>query len=115
MGNGLKKQIWTDFQTRFRIKQIGEYYGATEGNAGMINIDGKVGAVGFLSQIFAGSSLTYLVRVQPETGELLRGADGLAIECGPGEPGTLVAKITSKLDTFSYILVMLRTTNILDN
>lgn len=32
-GNGLRPQIWRDFQTRFNIERIGEFYGATEGNA----------------------------------------------------------------------------------
>lgn len=32
-GNGLRPQIWKQFQDRFGIKQISEFYGATEGNA----------------------------------------------------------------------------------
>jgi solute carrier family 27 fatty acid transporter 1/4 len=32
-GNGLRPQIWEKFVTRFGIKQIGEFYGATEGNS----------------------------------------------------------------------------------
>ena len=32
-GNGLRASIWSDFVTRFNIKQIGELYGSTEGNA----------------------------------------------------------------------------------
>lgn len=32
-GNGLRAKIWHDFASRFNIKQIGEFYGATEGNA----------------------------------------------------------------------------------
>lgn len=32
-GNGLRQEIWRDFKTRFNIKQIGEVYGSTEGNA----------------------------------------------------------------------------------
>jgi solute carrier family 27 fatty acid transporter 1/4 len=31
-GNGLKPEIWTIFQDRFGVKQMGEFYGATEGN-----------------------------------------------------------------------------------
>ena len=31
-GNGLKPEIWTKFQNRFGVKQMGEFYGATEGN-----------------------------------------------------------------------------------
>lgn len=32
-GNGLRQEIWSDFKNRFNIKQIGEVYGSTEGNA----------------------------------------------------------------------------------
>ncbi len=32
-GNGLRPQIWVKFQQRFGIGRIGEFYGATEGNA----------------------------------------------------------------------------------
>ena len=31
-GNGLQKGIWEDFQKRFGVKIMGEFYGATEGN-----------------------------------------------------------------------------------
>lgn len=32
-GNGLRAQIWKQFTSRFNVKQIGEFYGATEGNS----------------------------------------------------------------------------------
>jgi acyl-CoA synthetase (AMP-forming)/AMP-acid ligase II len=32
-GNGLRPQIWEPFMERFNVGQIGEFYGATEGNA----------------------------------------------------------------------------------
>lgn len=35
IGNGLRPQIWKDFTTRFNIKKVAEFYGATEGNANM--------------------------------------------------------------------------------
>lgn len=35
LGNGLRPQIWEDFTKRFNIKQVAEFYGATEGNANM--------------------------------------------------------------------------------
>lgn len=37
-GNGIKPQIWKQFQDRFGIKMIGEFYGATEGNCSIGNI-----------------------------------------------------------------------------
>jgi len=32
-GNGLRPAIWSQFVQRFNIKQVGEFYGSTEGNA----------------------------------------------------------------------------------
>lgn len=46
MGNGLRPSVWEEFVRRFSIKRIGEFYGATECNCSMINIDGKVSAGG---------------------------------------------------------------------
>lgn len=36
-GNGLRPNIWRNFVDRFNIKQIGELYGSTEGNANISN------------------------------------------------------------------------------
>lgn len=32
-GNGLRPQIWPQFVSRFKIPNVAEFYGATEGNA----------------------------------------------------------------------------------
>lgn len=34
-GNGLRPQIWTKFMQKFKIKEIFEFYGATEGNSNL--------------------------------------------------------------------------------
>lgn len=102
-GNGLRPQIWKPFVERFGVKQIGEFYGATEGNSNLVNIDNKIGAVGFVP-LFAGSLYPVaLLRVDEETGEPLRGPDGLCIRCKPGESGIFVGKINPKrvLNDFS--------------
>lgn len=102
-GNGLRPQIWKPFVERFGVKQIGEFYGATEGNSNLVNIDNKIGAVGFVP-LYAGSLYPVaLIRVSEETGEPMRGPDGLCIRCKPGEPGIFVGKINPKrvLNDFS--------------
>lgn len=93
LGNGLRPQIWTDFMTRFNIKKIAEFYGATEGNSNIVNIDGKTGAIGFNSRILPSVYPISLLKVEEETGELLRDSRGLCIPCQPGEPGQLIGKI----------------------
>ncbi|XP_020286096.1 long-chain fatty acid transport protein 4-like [Pseudomyrmex gracilis] len=96
-GNGMRPQIWESFVKRFGVKQIGEFYGATEGNSNLVNIDNKVGAVGFLPR-FASSRLypVALLKVDEDTGEPLRGPDGLCIQCKPNEAGIFVGKINPK-------------------
>lgn len=46
VGNGLRPAIWEEFTKRFRVRQIGEFYGATECNCSIANVDGKVGTAG---------------------------------------------------------------------
>ena len=46
IGNGLQHDIWEEFQSRFNIGHIFEFYGATEGVNSFTNLDGKVGSVG---------------------------------------------------------------------
>jgi solute carrier family 27 fatty acid transporter 1/4 len=33
VGNGMRPTIWKDFIERFKIGQVAEFYGSTEGNA----------------------------------------------------------------------------------
>ena len=95
IGNGLRPQIWRDFQTRFGIKQIGEFYGSTEGNANVINTENREGAVGFTSVLAPWVFPVKLFRTDEVTGELVRDANGLAVPCNYDEPGEMVGKIIS--------------------
>ncbi|XP_030331075.1 long-chain fatty acid transport protein 1 isoform X1 [Strigops habroptila] len=96
VGNGLRPSIWEDFTKRFRIKQIGEFYGATECNCSVANLDGKVGACGFNSRILPSFYPIQLVKVNEDTMELSRDSQGLCIPCRPGEPGLLVGQINQQ-------------------
>src|SRR5262249_445046 len=46
LGNGLRPDIWKQFQDRFGVPHIREFYASTEGNAGMVNLDDTVGSCG---------------------------------------------------------------------
>ncbi|XP_057302063.1 long-chain fatty acid transport protein 1-like isoform X2 [Hydractinia symbiolongicarpus] len=93
IGNGLRPQIWSEFKNRFGIAVIGECYASTEGNANMINIDNKEGAVGFNSVIAPGFYPIRLIKVDRMTGDIQRDDNGMAIACEPGEAGELVGKV----------------------
>ncbi|XP_061736514.1 long-chain fatty acid transport protein 1-like isoform X2 [Nerophis ophidion] len=93
IGNGLRQSVWEEFVQRFGIKHVGEFYGATECNCSLVNIDGTVGACGFNSRILPSFYPIRLVRVEEDSRELLRDARGL---CIPWEPGMLVGRINHK-------------------
>lgn len=49
-----------------------------------MNIDNKIGAVGFVPLCAGSLYPVALLRVDEETGEPMRGPDGLCIRCKPG-------------------------------
>jgi solute carrier family 27 fatty acid transporter 1/4 len=93
IGNGLRSQIWKNFQGRFHIKQIGEFYGSTEGNTNIVNMTFREGCVGFTTRILPAIHPVSLIQVDEDTEAVVRDAGGLCIHCQPGEPGQLVGKI----------------------
>uniref|UniRef100_A0A5K3EPR7 Long-chain-fatty-acid--CoA ligase n=1 Tax=Mesocestoides corti TaxID=53468 RepID=A0A5K3EPR7_MESCO len=93
-GNGVRREIWVDFVKRFGIKQVGEYYGATESNSNLANSENKVGSLGFTSIILPWAYPVILVKTDLETGEVVRDPKtGLCILCEYGEVGQLVGRI----------------------
>ncbi|XP_054744209.1 long-chain fatty acid transport protein 4 isoform X1 [Anastrepha obliqua] len=92
-GNGLRPQIWPQFVERFNIPKVGEFYGATEGNANIMNNDSTVGAIGFVSRILPQVYPISILRADSDTGEPIRGPDGLCQLCKPNEPGVFIGKI----------------------
>lgn len=95
-GNGLRADVWTPFQERFRIPQILEYYAATENTVSLYNVEGRVGAVGRTPPLLAHRSPAALVAIDEETGEPLRGADGLCLRAAIGEPGELLGRLEAE-------------------
>ncbi|XP_017482804.1 PREDICTED: LOW QUALITY PROTEIN: long-chain fatty acid transport protein 4-like [Rhagoletis zephyria] len=92
-GNGLRPQIWPRFVERFNIPKVGEFYGATEGNANIMNNDNTVGAIGFISRIIPQIYPISIIKADPDTGEPIRGEDGLCQRCEAGECGVFIGKI----------------------
>lgn len=92
-GNGLRREVWLDFQRRFRVPQILEYYAATEGNFSLYNCEGQPGAIGRIPPFLAHRLPVALVRFDPASAEPARDADGRCIRCEPGEPGEAIGEI----------------------
>jgi fatty-acyl-CoA synthase len=95
-GNGLSSAIWREFQARFAIPRIVEFYGATESNVSMLNYDGTVGAVGRVPDYSEKLLPARVIRFDVETEMPVRGKDGLCIECGPDESGECVGGMSKR-------------------
>lgn len=93
IGNGLRPEVWAPFQKRFAIPSIIEFYGATEGNLALVNLDGKVGAVGRLPSYLRGLAGVELVRFDSVSEAPLRGDDGFCERCDTAEAGELIGRI----------------------
>ncbi|KCV71504.1 hypothetical protein H696_02448 [Fonticula alba] len=98
-GNGLRPDVWPQFQARFGIPEIGEFYASTEGNANMfVHTTGGptargTGSVGHIGVLMRHANPIRFIRICQETEVPLRGPDGLCIECDNGEIGECVGRI----------------------
>jgi fatty-acyl-CoA synthase len=92
-GNGMRPEVWTEFQSRFGAPRILEFYGSTEGNVSLFNFDGQPGAIGRVPSYLRSRFSVRLVKFDVEAEAPVRGADGLCIECGAGEIGEAVGLI----------------------
>ena len=102
VGNGLRSNLVPVVKERFGVDKVFEFYGATEGNTGLFNLDNTPGAVGFLFQLFPFINAFSLVKADAETGDLIRDGNGHAIICKPNEVGTFVAPIKVFSEFYGY-------------
>ncbi|KAK6179982.1 hypothetical protein SNE40_012216 [Patella caerulea] len=96
IGNGLRKDIWTEFQTRYGIPFICEFFAATDGNTLLFNASNKPGAIGRLSPFMRRlePNPRRLVKYDYNTAEPVRDKNGRCIEVDrPGEAGLFISFI----------------------
>jgi fatty-acyl-CoA synthase len=93
-GNGLRADVWAQFQSRFRIPQILEYYAATEGSFSLYNCEGRLGSIGKIPAFLAQRAAVVLVRLDGDTGAPLRNAAGWCERCEPGEVGEAIGRLS---------------------
>lgn len=90
--------LFVSDQDRFGIPQIGEFYGATEGNAVLLNFCTTLedrGAVGFQGTLVNKVQGFKVVKFDVEKEEPLRGKDGFCREAAYGEVGELLGPIVA--------------------
>ena len=94
---GLRANIWEEFQKRFGIEKVFEFYGATETSVGIMNVEGRPGMLGRLMPIQAA-----VVKWDPETETLVRNPKGRCIPVKEGEEGMLLGRANSILSLLGY-------------
>jgi fatty-acyl-CoA synthase len=91
-GNGLRAEVWSEFQSRFGIPRMLEYYAATEGNVSLYNCEGRPGAIGRIPPFLAHSFPIALVRLDDE-GKPVRDENGSCVRCDVDEVGEAIGRI----------------------
>lgn len=91
LGLGLRKEIWEEFQARFQVSNIYEFYGSTEGHRPLFNVDGVPGMVG--RDNMAGFAIA---KVDPDTGEFYKNEKGYCIKCKAGDIGMGLIKLEER-------------------
>jgi fatty-acyl-CoA synthase len=92
-GNGLRPDVWPEFQQRFAIPNILEFYGSTEGNVSVFNFDGKPGSIGRVPKFLKKQMNIRLVRFDIDAEMPERNAQGFCIEAKPGQVGEAIGII----------------------
>ncbi len=94
---GLRGNIWEEFQERFGIDRIFEFYGATETNVGIMNIEGRPGYLGRLMPLQAA-----VVKWDPEQEAIIRNDKGRCEWAEEGEEGMLIGRVSRVLNLLGF-------------
>ncbi|XP_069137266.1 long-chain fatty acid transport protein 2-like isoform X2 [Argopecten irradians] len=102
IGNGLRRDVWAEFQNRFAVPNIVEFYAATEMPVGFINLFNKFGACGRSSPFLRKIVPCTFVKYDVNNDEPVRGDDGLCLPCGADEVGLLVIPLNKEVTFEGY-------------
>ncbi|MGH8446059.1 MAG: long-chain-acyl-CoA synthetase, partial [Solimonas sp.] len=96
IGNGLRAELWDNFQQRFGIERICEFYGASEANLAFVNGFGLARTAGFCPMPFAIAEFDAVEEVAK------RGADGYMAHVAKGGVGLLITEVTERAPFDGY-------------
>lgn len=96
IGNGLRPEIWADFQARFGIDNVSEFYGASESNLAFVNGFNLQRTAGFCPMPFA------VVRFDSDAEQPQRGGDGHLRTVATGGVGLLITEVTDRTPFDGY-------------
>ena len=96
VGNGLRPEIWDDFQQRFGIDRIVEFYGASEANLAFVNAWGLKRTAGYCPLSHA------IVEFDADIEAPARDAQGRLKRVAKGGIGLLIGEVTQKTPFDGY-------------
>ena len=102
MGNGLRPEVWPGFVSRFNIPHVLEFYGATEGNVSLINVDGPVGAIGRVPNYLKWKFNCDIIRYDVDSAANPRSSDGYCIRAEDDEVGEVIGEIRTDEARFRF-------------
>lgn len=102
VGNGLRPDVWREFQSRFGNIQMCEVYGSTEGNICFMNHIGKIGTVGRSNFIYKLLFKYDLVKYDMLKDEPEKDKHGFCKRVKQGETGLLLSKVSALSPFFGY-------------
>ncbi len=93
IGNGMRRDVWEQFQERYQLDDIVEFYGSTEGNVGLVNAMNQPGAIGRVPSYLSHRFNIDLVKFDMDAEMPVRGEDGYCTPCAPDEVGEAIGRI----------------------
>ncbi|ESO92526.1 hypothetical protein LOTGIDRAFT_216606 [Lottia gigantea] len=102
VGNGLRQDIWQEFQQRFQIPQILEFYAATESPIAFQNIFNKVGSCGRCSPLLRKLNKVIFIKFDPSTQQPLRNSNGQCILLDKDGEGLMLAPAKGSIPFEGY-------------
>jgi fatty-acyl-CoA synthase len=92
-------KVWNEFEARFAIPQILEFYAATEGNVSLYNCEAKPGAIGRVPPFLSHRFPIALIQCDHLTGTPLRDENGFCLRAGPDEQGEAIGRIQGNAES----------------
>src|SRR5579884_789615 len=94
-GNGLRPDIWREFQRRFHIPRILEFYASTEGTASLFNVDGEPGSIGRIPPYLAHRFPVLIIKLDANNAPV-RSEQGFCVRCAHNEVGEAIGPVLNE-------------------